>query len=652
MPLESQNLDDRNYKQIVDEIKQLIPAYAPEWTDWNEHDPGITLIELFSHLSEMIIYRLNQVPDKNYIEFMKLTGIELKPATPAMAPLTFTLTEPLPEEEKDYIIVPKGTLVETEPIGDEDPIQLETDSSLIAVSSEIKRAQFSNEIGYYRIENINQGMGNSFYPFGERAEVGSALYLGLTKSLPDEEIGVRVEVFSDEKSPPSGNCVPDDGSINPPARFSWEYFDGDRWENMNLVKDETMSFTRSGYVFFKAVSTMKASLHGAYTDEEEDELYWIRCMIVDGGYDSPPRLQGLLLNTVQATNAVTIKGEIIGGSDGTANQSFSVKNMPILKDSLVLRVEGKENTEEWKRVDNFNESERKDRHFTLDGLTGEIKFGDGRKGRIPRMPLPGEDDKENIVIDYRYGGGEVGNVGPGTITSLVSSVRHVEEVTNYMPSSGGGDEESIESAKERAPMELKTRHRAVTVEDFEFFARQTPGVKIARAKAIPLYHPEFSYDIKVPGVVSVIIVPDCDNDRPAPSEAVIRMVCKYLNSHRLLTTELHVVAPRYKEVKIEADIVAGPRYDLAEVRERVINSLKKFYHPLFGGRSERGWPFGGDICISDAYRQMLDLEPADCVRNLKIYVDGEEVSEEMMQIDEYYLVCSGEHDIKVSYERE
>jgi hypothetical protein len=72
MPLELPNLDDRTYNDLVQEALSLIPTYAPNWTDYNPADPGITLIELFAYLTEMLIYRLNLVTDENKTKFLKL----------------------------------------------------------------------------------------------------------------------------------------------------------------------------------------------------------------------------------------------------------------------------------------------------------------------------------------------------------------------------------------------------------------------------------------------------------------------------------------------------------------------------------------------------------------------------------------------------
>lgn len=56
-------LDDQNYAEIVEAAKRRIPVIFPEWTDFNEHDPGITVIELFAWLKEMQQYTLDRIPD-------------------------------------------------------------------------------------------------------------------------------------------------------------------------------------------------------------------------------------------------------------------------------------------------------------------------------------------------------------------------------------------------------------------------------------------------------------------------------------------------------------------------------------------------------------------------------------------------------------
>src|ERR1044072_4492447 len=82
MPIKLPNLDDRAFADLVADGRSLIHVYAPEWTNHNESDPGITLIELFAYLTEMLIYRLNRVTDANRCAFLKLIdGIDRTPST-------------------------------------------------------------------------------------------------------------------------------------------------------------------------------------------------------------------------------------------------------------------------------------------------------------------------------------------------------------------------------------------------------------------------------------------------------------------------------------------------------------------------------------------------------------------------------------------
>src|SRR5215475_466117 len=105
MPLPEPRLDDRRFQDIVNEAKAMIPRYTPEWTDHNVSDPGITLIELFAWMTDIVLYRLNRVPDKHYVKFMELIGMHLEEAEPARVEVTFWLSAPQPNS----ITLPNGT---------------------------------------------------------------------------------------------------------------------------------------------------------------------------------------------------------------------------------------------------------------------------------------------------------------------------------------------------------------------------------------------------------------------------------------------------------------------------------------------------------------------------------------------------------------
>ena len=98
MPLQAPIIDDRRFEDIVEEARTLIPRYTPEWTDLNDNEPGMALVQLFAWMTDMMLFRLAQVPEAHYIKFLQLLGIELRPAEPAHAEITFPLSDTQPEQ--------------------------------------------------------------------------------------------------------------------------------------------------------------------------------------------------------------------------------------------------------------------------------------------------------------------------------------------------------------------------------------------------------------------------------------------------------------------------------------------------------------------------------------------------------------------------
>jgi hypothetical protein len=94
MPIQSPQLDDLRFDAVVQRMLRRIPVYAPEWTEWNDSDPGVTLIQLFAYLAEQVGYRLNEVPEKNYVELLKLLGVRLEPALAATSRIGIFLSDP------------------------------------------------------------------------------------------------------------------------------------------------------------------------------------------------------------------------------------------------------------------------------------------------------------------------------------------------------------------------------------------------------------------------------------------------------------------------------------------------------------------------------------------------------------------------------
>lgn len=128
------NLDDRTWQDLVDEARALIPKYAPQWTDHNPSDLGITLVELFAFLVEGLTYRLNRVPEKNYIAFLNLLGITCNPPTPAETYITFTATGDA------SVTVARGQQAQAPGTEMQSPIIFETDDEVVVLPVNMRMA--------------------------------------------------------------------------------------------------------------------------------------------------------------------------------------------------------------------------------------------------------------------------------------------------------------------------------------------------------------------------------------------------------------------------------------------------------------------------------------------------------------------------------
>jgi predicted phage baseplate assembly protein len=686
MPLPDLQLDDRTFETLVADAKRLIPGYTPEWTDLNDSDPGITLVQLFAWLGEMIIYRLNKVPDKNYIEFLKLIGIELTPPAPAKGELTFHLSAPSltsppgspPETEALVVPVAKGTEVATTQPDADGAIIFETDIPLNVVGATLQALQSFDGALFALVDQSNAINGQFFYPFGPKPQPQAAFYLGFDRSFPPNKGSYILTVHAhtagliEEGQGLSANPV----TSVPPVVAIWEYYSATGWQPLNPSSDTTACLTGNGTVTFAGPFNPAATQLGLLRNPTDPSLFWLRYRIdsiPSTGYEVPPRLEDVLINTVTATNVVTVTDEILGASDGGPNQAFLLQNKPVLRDGFVLQVDENDGDgyQPWKMVDNFAGRTRTDKVFTVNVATGEIDFGDGEQGKIPaRFADPSRPDQDfaNIkVASYQWGGGARGRVGAKTVTALQSPIPYVDSVTNLRPTAGGYDEETLGSAKSRAPQAIRTQSRAVTADDFVFLATQTPGVRIRRAQALPFRNPNIEgirpagsgLPLTVtpsPGALSVMVVPDADpanpNPKPIPSSETLSLVANWLDSHRLVTTELYVIAPTYRQVEVDAHVIAKTTANTDQVAQTVEDNLLRYFNPLTGGKDGTGWEFGGTIYFSDVYRLILDT---DGVARLEagavtIYVDGTRIdSSSDVPLDQDQLVYSGTHKITASY---
>lgn len=640
-------IDDRSYDSIVAEMRSRISRYTPEWnpvwTDQNDSDPGITMLQVFAWLGEMLAYRMNRVPELNYLKFLQLLGVELRPREPARAEITFPVRTSHPERTA---IVPQGTQVIAETPGGGPPLVFEATRDLVCLTARLGAVLAYDGYSYEPVTEANDAA-SGFRPLGPTANVDAALLLGFDTTLPFPGTDLTLFVWSaspERRDGPVACGLPAAGAYAP-ATLRWEHWNGIEWAPLALMKDDSLAFTRTGEI---VVRTPAAGLATMVVPPDTVARHWIRARLERSQYERPPALLAVRTNTMVLTQMETVGHEVLGGSNGRRDQIFTVDNTPVLAGSLHLEIDQGSGFEEWVEVSDFFGSGPDDLHYALNRTTGEIRFGDGFNGAIPVANVA--NPSANVVaVEYRYGGGTHGNVPAHTLRALRSAVPGIDDngVDNVMPSYGGRDEETLEEAKRRAPAAIRARCRAVTADDFEHFATQAADV--ARARALPLFHPEFP-GVRVPGVITVVVVPVSDARAPVPSDGMLRTVCAYLDQRRLLTTEVYVVPPTYQEARVSVRLTAGDGADLAQVHRDVDAALLDYLHPVRGGEDGRGWPFGGPILFSRVFHRVLSVPGVNAIERLVIAVDGTEAPEcRDVPIRDGALVYSTAHDVAVGY---
>lgn len=491
-----------------------------------------------------------------------------------------------------------------------------------------------------------------FQAFQPIPEENPTLYLGFESAFPNEEIDLyfnvldagaistdtrRQKVFVGEES---------DGYDE--QAVIWEYWNGKEWALL-LPKDDTRNFTSSGFLRFVGPKVQRK------TRRYGDNLFWLRARLEMGGYDEPPVSDRILLNSVYASHYVTYPETVLGSSQGTPNQSFYFSRGPVLPGQQIVVLETqkltsgelesiiaeegadavKEMTEggewliRWHEVESLYESNAKSRHYVKDITSGEIRFGDGIRGKIPPK------GERNIRAQlYRVGGGSIGNVAPSAVNTLKKTISYVDGVSNPLPAMGGADLESVEEIKLRGPAMLKSRGRAVTREDFEALAVQASN-SVARVNCIPGYRSE--------GQVGVVIVPKVAEGhpdfmtKPVPTTELVRRVNKFLDDRKLLTTKVHVLKPRYRELSVRVEIMRRSSGSGDRIKREIDSRLNYFLHPLKGGKDGRGWPFGRNVFKVDLYHIVEEVEGVDFVSQVRIFDEDKKMEVDQIRVTEEEL---------------
>ena len=537
--------------------------------------------------------------------------------------------------------------------------------------------------------NVNSHMTQSdkikpFKPFSilnidKRSQSSSQLFFGFDKKITGGPISIYAAITEPYLS----------DIIQKETMTFYIYTKHGIWQKLEPI-DETNGFTQSGFIKFvfpQGISRLQ--LFG-------ENLYWI-CGRYDTSnlygqstaiakdtrlYQNLPYVQGIFLNAVDASHTITIKNELLGGSNSLPDQSFDLTNTPLFGEQILIQVNemieyddelesdihhhqkefllqkkdalltrnsnkskenlfskekqsnvnkttdntntssGKKNERwvMWKEVDNFYNSNHDDRHYILDRIDGKITFGDGIHGTIP------PSGKNNIKVDYVAGGGFHGNVGSNKITSIKGSIPFIRKVYNPLAAGGGLDIESTDSAIMRGPQKIRNRGQAVTKDDFEWLIRERfPSITKVKCISNTDLYGKFA-----PGIITIALASLRSSDgMPSPSLKLLDKVKRYLDdvSANTITAaddasarKINVVGPQYSEVSVNAVISPMVLDEWPILQRQVTKMLQRFLHPIYGNLNGDGWNYGKVVSVSDVYRFLESISEVDYVEELSIHI--------------------------------
>jgi len=314
-------------------------------------------------------------------------------------------------------------------------------------------------------------------------------------------------------------------------------------------------------------------------------------------------------NVAPATHGES-KAEVLGSGDASAPfQQFVLKDAPVTyvptsdpsgsATTLSVRV----NDLLWKEVRALYGHGPRDRVYVAHaGADGKqvVEFGDGQTGA--RLPT----GSENVRAAYRVGLGLKGEVKEGRLSLLLSPPLGVKSVTNPFPATGAADPETLDRARDNAPLTVLTFDRIVSLQDFEDFAAAFAGV--GKAQATWLWDGESR-------LVQLTVAAD-NGDPLAPTSLTYQYLMSAVRTSG--DPRAHVRVDPFEQLtfKLEANVFVKPEYEAAKVLAAVTAELQ-------GRFSFERRAFGQSVAQSDVMAAIQLVEGVRAVELTSLYLTGE-----------------------------
>jgi predicted phage baseplate assembly protein len=492
----------------------------------------------------------------------------------------------------------------------------------------------------------------SFACFSTPPALGDALLIGLDDQAPSCAVAVRFE------------CEVKGVGVNPRnPPLVWEAWNGSEWVACELDSDGTGGLNRPGDVVIHLPDTHTATVLGG------SRAGWLRCRVVEPpagypSYSASPTVRSASAFTiggsVPAVHAETITDEVIGMAEGVPGESFELGRRPVVPgggEDFVVEIAAGPGWESWREVDSFAGCGPDDQVVVLDRTAGTVHFPpavrepDGSLRHYGAVPHAGSPVR---VPRYRTGGGPRGNVAARAVSVLRSTIPFVNSVENRRAAHGGVAPETIEQAKVRGPLALRTRDRAITAEDYEQLAKRA-APDVARVRCIPAMAEDEA------GGVRVLVVPAAVPDKEErlsfedliPDEEMLSEIASYLDERRPVGARVLVEPPFYRGVTVVARLTARPRISRETLQRDALRALYRYFDPIRGGPDGDGWPFGRPVHAGEVHAVLQGLAGTEIVDEVLVFAANPTTGRrgepmQQVEVERNALVFSFDHRVRVS----
>lgn len=692
--LNSIDLNDKSYEDLLAEAVAQIPLYSGEWTNFNRSDPGITILQNLSAFHLLQQSTINQVTDQVRRRLLKLVGYEARENRGAVLLLQADVEEEtcLPAQ---YKLWAGDICFETEGPVTLRPWRLD---SVCTVEDGVWQ-----DVTYL----LDPSVPSAAQPFGAHPAPGRALCL-LLEGKPDRSLTLWAQTPRDQVRAPFG----DSGFSF--AKTRWQYYTADGWADAR-AEDETRGFLASG-----AVRLELAGGEPALCPEGPGGRYALRCLLEEADYDLPPRLHTLAANLFSVVQRETRSaGYLFNGGVRVEVKS----ELAALGNLFVYcrEVKGgpyrlyRQDPETGARGRFYRRSDHPD-GVTLTFDRKAFGFAPGQGWGAVRVvcyddelvhhrdlgPVYGYEDQvidldlvENVLPDgvsliaeapgadgeLEYHFVNPGNTDPDTLCYQVESrpgrlrIVHPGLGTEYRlylcdcavtrgaagnireggalehrprdpwapkgpvfqnpaPGRGGVTFESAEDLRLRFLADVRTPATAVLASDYEDLVRRTPGLCIHKVKAVVR---------EEENLVQIAVKPWADAPLPQLSDQYRAQIMAWLEPRRMLTTRIELLPPKYVPIDVAATLRVKSYFDHAQ--EEIEAALRQALDHVDGPAG-----FGGWVRFNELYQALSALPCVDEVESLRLLpADRAAVTAEGadLRLDDQSLCCPGQFQLEL-----